>query len=112
MFLEYRDDPQSNFADIATMCWENAAKIGTALGFDSKQRFADGVNPRDGRIWRNFIPGRIGLDAEIATLAGAKGISFVTTDDSRELTDTPFDTYDRVNINNVTDQVKLLACEF
>ena len=111
-FYDQREDIQNQFSDIARVCRENSEKIGAVLGFDPGKSFADGVNPIAGKNWRNFIPGKIALDAEAVTLAGARGISFVSTDDARPFVDTPFDTADRVNIANVTEQTKLLTCLF
>lgn len=111
-FYDIREDIQNKFSDIARVCRENSEKIGAVLGFDSAKVFADGVNPIAGKNWRNFIPGKIALDAEAVTLAGARGISFVSTDDSRSLVDTPFDTEDKVNVANLAEQTKLLACLF
>ena len=111
-FYDIREDIQNKFSDIARVCRENSEKVGAVLGFDPAKAFADGVNPIAGKNWRNFIPGKIGLDAEAVTLAGARGISFVSTDDSRALVDTPFDTADRVNVANLAEQTKLLTCLF
>ncbi len=111
-YIDCREDIQSKFSDIARVCRENAAKIGQTLGFDSTNYFADGVNPIDGKSWRNFIPGKPAFDSEIVTMAQGNGITFATTDDSRELVDTPFDTANHVNIANLAFQTKLLACEF
>ncbi|MCX6375374.1 MAG: hypothetical protein NTU88_04950, partial [Armatimonadetes bacterium] len=111
-FYDIREDIQNKFSDIARVCRENSEKIGAVLGFDSAKVFADGVNPIAGKNWRNFIPGKIALDAEAVTLAGARGISFVSTDDSRSMVDTPFDTEDKVNVANLAEQTKLLACLF
>ena len=111
-FYDYREDIQSKFSDIARVCRENSEKVGAVLGFDPGKAFADGVNPIAGKSWRNFIPGKLALDAEAVTLAGARGVSFVSTDDSRSLVDTPFDTADKVNIANLSQQTKLLACLF
>jgi hypothetical protein len=109
-FYDYREDIQGKFSDIARVCRENAEKIGNTLGFDSKRYFNDGVNPVDGKNWRNFIPGKPAFDSEVVTMAGGNGITFATTDDSRDLVDTPFDLPDTVNIANVTQQVILLDC--
>ena len=111
-FYDIREDIQNKFSDIARVCRENTERIGAALGFDPLKAFADGVNPIAGKNWRNFIPGKIALDAEAVTLAGARGISFVSTDDSRPLVDTPFDTPEKVNVANLAQQTKLLACLF
>ena len=91
-FFDYREDIQGRFSDIARVCRENAEKVGTTLGFNSKRYFNDGVNPVDGKNWRNFIPGKPAFDSEVVTIAGGNGITFASTDDSRSLVDTPFDT--------------------
>jgi hypothetical protein len=109
-FYDFREDIQGRFSDIARVCRENAEKIGATLGFDSKRYFNDGVNPVDGKNWRNFIPGQPAFDSEAVTMAGGNGVTFASTDDSRSLVDTPFDTLDHVNISNLTQQVKLLNC--
>ncbi len=111
-FYDIREDIQNKFSDIARVCRENADRIGGVLGFDPAKAFADGVNPIAGKNWRNFIPGKIALDSEAVTLAGARGISFVSTDDSRPLVDTPFDTPDKVNVANLAEQSRLLVCLF
>jgi hypothetical protein len=109
-FYDFREDIQGRFSDIARVCRENAERIGVTLGFDSKRYFNDGVNPVDGKNWRNFIPGQPAFDSEAVTMAGGNGVTFASTDDSRSLVDTPFDTPDHVNIANLTQQVKLLNC--
>jgi hypothetical protein len=111
-FYDFREDIQGRFSDIARVCRENAEKIGNTLGFDSKKVFADGVNPVDGKNWRNHIPGKPAFDTEVVTMAQGNGVTFASVDDSRALVDTPFDTADRVNVANVAFQTKLLVCEF
>jgi uncharacterized protein YhhL (DUF1145 family) len=111
-FVDMREDIQSRFSDIARVCRENAAKIGQTLGFDSTRFFADGVNPIDGKNWRNFIPGKPAFDSELVTMAQGNGVTFATVDDARALIDTPFDTANKVNIANLAFQTRMLACEF
>ena len=88
------------------------SKIGQTLGFDPATAFADGVNGAGGKSWRNYLPGRFAFDAEAATMAGGKGVTFATTDDARQQTDTPLDTPDKVNIVNLAAQTRLLTCEY
>ena len=109
-FYDYREDIQGRFSDIARVCRENAEKVGNTFGFDSKKAFNDGVNAVDGKNWRNFIAGKPAFDSEAVTVAGGNGITFASTDDSRNLIDTPFDTPEHVNIANLTQQVQLLNC--
>ncbi len=111
-FYDMREDIQGRFSDIARVCRENAEKIGTTLGFDNKRVFADGVNPVDGKNWRNYIPGKPAFDSEVVTMAQGNGVTFASIDDARALVDTPLDTPDRVNVANLAFQTKLLACEF
>ena len=111
-FYDYREDIQGKFSDIAGRSRENSERIADALGFfdDRTARFADGVNPISGKSWRNFVPGKFALDSEVVTLAGGKGVSFVSTDDGRQTTDTPFDTPDKINFDNLDKQVTMLSC--
>ena len=111
-FYDYREDVQSDFSDIGRTLRENAEKIGQTLGFDPATAFADGVNGAGGKTWRNYLPGRFAFDAEAATMAGGKGITFATTDDARQTTDTPLDTPDKVNVLNLAVQTRLLACQY
>lgn len=109
-YFNYREDIQNKFSDIARVTRENAEKVATVFGQDPKVIFADGVNPIEGKNWRNFFPGKMALDAEVWTLTGARGVGFATIDDARQFVDTPFDTLDRLNVDNVATQTKTLAC--
>lgn len=110
MYYDFREDIQRKFADFARVQRENAEKIvKSVLGGDPKELFADGVNPISGKNWRNFIPGKMAMDHEAVTMAGAIGVGFVTTDDARPYVDTPFDTPEKVSIYNLAQQTRLLA---
>ena len=109
-FINVREDTQNNFSDIARVARENNDKVAEVLGYDAKKRFADGVNPVDGKSWRNFIPGKPAFDSEIVGMAGGYGVTFASIDDSRNFVDTPFDTVDRVNIANISTQMKTFLC--
>src|SRR5262249_43453908 len=74
-FYNYREDIQNKFSDIARVTRENAEKVATVFGQDPKVIFADGVNPIEGKNWRNFFPGKMALDAEVWTLTGARGVA-------------------------------------
>ncbi len=111
-FYDYREDIQSDFSDIGRTMRENAEKAGQVLGFDPAVAFADGVNGANGKGWRNYLPGFFDFDAETATMAGGKGITFATTDDARQKVDTPADTLPTVNVVNLATQTKTLACEY
>lgn len=107
---DQREDIRRDFSDLARICRENAQKIAKVLGVEPERAFADGVNPIQGKNWRNFIPGKLALDHEPFTLGGGQGIGFVTIDDARPLVDTPFDVPEAVNFPNVLKQARFLAC--
>ncbi len=111
-FYDYREDIQGDFSDIGRTFRENAEKIGQTLGFDPATAFADGINGVNGKSWRNYLPGALAFDAEAATMAGGKGITFATTDDGRNLVDTPRDLPPAVNVINLAAQTRLLACQY
>ncbi|HIE53290.1 MAG TPA: FtsX-like permease family protein [Armatimonadetes bacterium] len=110
MLYNQREDIRRNFSDLARICRENAQKIAVVLGVPPDRAFADGVNPVQGKDWRNFIPGRIALSHEPFTLGGGRGIALVTIDDSRPLVDTPFDLPESVNFSNVFKQARMISC--
>ncbi len=111
-FYDYREDIQGDFSDLGRYLHDNAQKAGQTLGFDGDQAFADGINPTGGKSWRNYLPGHFAFDAEVATLAGGKGLTFATTDDARQTMDTPLDTASNVNIANLVQQTRLLTCQY
>jgi hypothetical protein len=110
MFYEYREDIQRDFSDLARVCRENSEKVAPALGLDAGATFVDGVNPIAGKPWRTFLPGKVAGEQEPFTVGGGRGVAMITTDDMRPRVDTPFDTFDNVNVGNVERQVRLLAC--
>ncbi|BDI31957.1 hypothetical protein CCAX7_40080 [Capsulimonas corticalis] len=105
-------DVQSGYSDIGRALRENAEKIAQVLGLNAQSAYGDGINPIGGKGWRNFLPGHFAFDAEAAAMAGGKGITFATTDDARQHSDTPFDRMADVNLANLTQQTKFLACEY
>ena len=111
-FFNVREDTQNLFSDIARVARENNEKVASVFGYDPKSAFADGVNPVDGKSWRNFIPGKPAFDSEVVGMAGGYGVTFATIDDSRNMVDTPFDTFDKINIANLTQQMRTFLCLF
>ena len=49
------------------------------------------------------------FDSEVATLSGKTGMTFATINDGRVYTDTPLATYDRLNFENLEEQVQTLS---
>ncbi len=111
-FYNVREDTQNLFSDIARVARENNDKVSEVFGADPKKAFADGVNPVDGKSWRNYIPGKPAFDSEAVGMAGGTGVTFASIDDSRNLVDTPFDTADKVNIANLAFQARTFLCLF
>lgn len=80
---------------------------GFGVGADS-ERYVNAVVPPQ-RTWKDFMPVPIGLDSEMVTFFGKKGMSFVTPNGTRERIDTPYDRPDSVHVANVTEQARSLS---
>ncbi|MAF12858.1 hypothetical protein CMK11_20605, partial [Candidatus Poribacteria bacterium] len=78
-------------------------------GIESETNFVNAISASGGKTWQTYIPGKMAFDAEVATLSGRTGMTFATIDDGRVYTDTPLDTYDRLNFENLEAQVQTLA---
>jgi len=111
-YYDYREDIQRDFSGLGRAFRENGDKIAPALGRTAEDSCADGINPISGKPWRTFIPGKVALECEPYTLGGGQGVSFVTTDDTRSLVDTPFDLPEYVDFRNLEAQVDFLACSY
>ncbi len=87
-----------------------AEDICKALGMSVTENFVDGINPIKGREWHTFFPGKIAFDHEMIIRGGRPGIVFTTVNDARSLVDTPLDTLDNIEIDNLVTQGRLLIC--
>ncbi len=84
----------------------------SVVGLSGNSNFINGISASGGKTWKTYIPSKIAFDSEVATLAGKTGIAFATIDDARMMTDTPFDTINRMDITddgNLHKQVKTMA---
>ncbi|MBC8064877.1 MAG: FtsX-like permease family protein [Chlorobia bacterium] len=109
-YYEYRDevrDPVLNFARILRKHADNLAPVMNMPS--ARMVLTDSINQSDNRTWKNNIPGRFAFDCEPMLLGGYNAITFATIEDSRDRADTPFDTLDKVNLENLATQTKTLA---
>ncbi|MGD9495855.1 MAG: M28 family peptidase, partial [Armatimonadota bacterium] len=88
---------------------DDAERIARALGVNLDETFVDGINPIKGREWHTFFPGKIAFDHEMIIRGGRPGITFTTVNDARNWVDTPLDTPERVNLDNLVTQNQMLA---
>ncbi len=109
-FHDYREDIQWKYADYGKFANERGQAIHEALGLPGEASFADAINSITGKNWRSYLPARIGMDFEEAALASRPGIGLCTGNDSRALTDTPHDTPDRMDFDNLDRQARFIAC--
>lgn len=109
-FYNYSENIQWKFSDIGKKAREYGDLIGQALGVDATARFADGINAIQGKTWQTYMAGKLALDSEVATLAGIPGLAFATINDSRPLVDTPLDTPQKVDVDNLAAQTTFLSC--
>ena len=87
-------------------------EVSKALGRNPKDTLVNGISPEGGMSWTTYVPGEISVDSELVLAAGTPALSFVTVNDARFIVDTPLDTPERVNFENLTRQTQLLACLF
>jgi len=74
--------------------------------------YRDTLRPSRSVSWRNYLPDRPALGGEVAALAGYRGLSFATVNDSRAFWGTPYDQPAAVNLafaNRQGDEVNRLV---
>lgn len=78
------------------------------LGRDPARALVNGISPIRGMDWSTFVPGGVSVSGEHAMAAGIVSLSFVTINDARYIVDTPLDTPDRMNFDNLERQSQLI----
>lgn len=72
-----------------------------------QEKFVDAL---DAVTWRRVIPRRFTVDSEPFAMAGGLGFSYVTSHSLRKHWNTPLDTFDRLNFENLKPQLDLIFC--
>ncbi|MCM8830002.1 MAG: M28 family metallopeptidase [Candidatus Omnitrophica bacterium] len=99
---------QRVFAPYGRKFMEYADKVSRYLGYKRESALVNGISPERGIIWQTFLPEKIRTDGELVIVSGNPAISFVTVNDGRWRVDTPSDTYENLNIVNITKQAVFL----
>ncbi len=106
-FYEARDDTRAIVGPLARLMRERTERTWNQLGLrDARQGLVDAINQSDGLPWKNAIPGKFAFDCEPYLLAQAPVVTLATTEDERQLTDTPGDRVERVDLDSLTSQVQ------
>lgn len=109
-FYEYRNETKIQVEGISRMFRRHADRLAPVLGVPSPRLvYTDAVNDSDNRTWKNNIPGKFAMNCEVFNLAACNGLTLATIEDSRDRSDTPFDTLDKVNVSNVWRQTRTIA---
>lgn len=98
------------YSPLGKQLVDYAGAASEALGYSLPDVFVDGINPVKGREWTTFFPGKVAFDHEMIIRGGRPGMVFATVNDGRPLMDTPLDTYQNLDMGNLTTQVRLLGC--
>ncbi len=101
---------------LTTYAGDIATELGLVQGLDQAEDpaavlapfFVDGVNPVKGREWHTFFPGKIAFDHEMAIRGGRPAFTFTTVNDARQFVDTPLDTPERLQMDNLVSQNQML----
>lgn len=109
-FYNYREDIQWKYSEIGKKCREYGDIIAQFLAVNRESRFVDGINAIKGKNWATYMAGKLALGNEVATICGVPAVGFATINDSRSWVDTPMDTPDRVNTDNLFEQTRFLTC--
>ncbi len=99
---------QRIFAPFGRKCISYSKQISKKLGYNKDMALVNGISPERGLIWETFLPERIRTDGEYVVISGNPAVSFVTVNDGRWRVDTPADTYENLNVNNVRRQSRFL----
>ncbi|MFT5087510.1 MAG: hypothetical protein ACI8PG_001870 [Planctomycetota bacterium] len=76
--------------------------------FADSSRYLDAVAPFK-RIWKNYMPVRLGLDSEAAIFVGKEALSFATPNQLRPRADTPLDRIEHLDFDGLTAQTRTIA---
>lgn len=77
------------------------------FGEEYQKKFVDTL---DSVTWRQVIPRRFTLDSEPFTMAGGLGFSYVSSYSLRKRWNTPIDTFNHLNFENLKPQLALIFC--
>jgi hypothetical protein len=97
------------YSPLGKQLGEYAEAASQALGFNTPDVYVDGINPVKGREWHTFFPGKIAFDHEMVIRGGRPAVVFATVNDGRPLVDTPLDTVENLDIDNLSIQTRLLS---
>lgn len=108
---------QREFRFIGNCVMDYADYVEQAIGQQTRTEVLSGIVPRKGKQWRSLLPAGVGLNSEVVNLCGLPGVAFVTTNDARNVVDSPLDTFDaddnrKVHLGNLTNQIKTLLALF
>ncbi|MHB8994634.1 MAG: FtsX-like permease family protein [Armatimonadota bacterium] len=98
------------YSPLGKQLVDYAQKASEALGYIKDNVFADGINPVKGREWYTFFPGKVAFDHEMIIRGGRPAIVLATVNDGRPLIDTPLDTFQNLDLDNLNVQARLLSC--
>ncbi|HDD65030.1 MAG TPA: FtsX-like permease family protein, partial [Firmicutes bacterium] len=99
---------QRFFAQFGKKFLSYSHQICKKLGYDPSTALVNGISPEKGLVWETFLPDLIRTDGEYMVLSGNPAISLITVNDGRWKLDTPDDTYENLNLNNVKKQINFL----
>jgi len=72
----------------------------------------NGITPIRAVVWQSLLPSEMALDAEYGAGMGLANISLATINDARLQVDTPHDTPEHMDFDNLARDARFLACLF
>jgi len=83
-------------------------ELAPILGRDPARSLINGISPIRGMDWDTFVPGGVSVNSMKALDAGIVSLALVTVNDGRFTVNTPFDSIDKVNFENLGRQSALI----
>jgi ABC-type antimicrobial peptide transport system permease subunit len=98
---------QRSFAPLGKKFMEYSERISKILNY-TQIPFINGISPEKGMVWDTFLPEKLRPEGEYMIKSGNPAISLITVNDGRWKLDTPDDTFENLNLENIQKQVSFL----
>ena len=100
------------FAPFGKNFMSYARVLSRELGYNARDVLVNGISPEGGKSWETYVPGEISVNSELVLDTGTPALAFVTVNDARFRVDTPLDSPQAVNFDNLQRQIRVLAGMF
>ncbi|MBI3920995.1 MAG: M28 family peptidase [Armatimonadetes bacterium] len=98
---------ERHYSAAGHLITNKATEAARSLGLSPTEVYADAINPAKGRTADSYFPEMPPFESEVMSFT-SPALALATCNDVRNVVDTPHDTADRINWDNLEKQVALL----